>query len=218
MTSLDFLTSVRIAVDFKIGEDAQVDVNKVRLALFGTPGTTRELKKSINGSVWTSWYITFDDSQDLSEVTVHDLTDDPTHHDVFYLVFKDEEVSDSWKYSSCCLHVLEYIALVVTNLAETHQSASPSKSRGNKRPRVEEGGDFNKDFVDYFDHFFHILDRIYVPTFLTLLRSPLEGFSWNGTREGEFCDPLLLVVEKDENLDPTSSAVYVSRRTVKPTG
>lgn len=192
---LSFLTAVRIAVDFNkdFDKDDAVNVTKVRLALFGEPGGP-ELKRSINGSSWTSWYVAFEEGQQLRHLSVADLTSDPTHHDVVYVVFRDEHVSDVMKGGASGLRVLEYIFFVVTTLARTTKCTQASNCAEK--------------------HFFDVLYTIYVPTFETLLRSPLEGFSNEGVREGErVVDFHLLVVEHGMNLDPMSTAVYVSRRT-----
>lgn len=175
-----------MAVDFTKDEDDVVDVAKVRLALFGEPGGP-ELKRSIHGSPWTSWYVAFEETKE--ELSVADLTPDPTHHDVVYIVFRDESVSDAVKGGASKLHVLEYIFFAVTTLARTTKEKL----------------------------FFEVLYTTYMPTFVTLLRSPLEGFSNEGVREGErVADFLLLIVEHGKNLDPRSTVVYVSKRTKKP--
>lgn len=195
---LSFLHAVRIAVDFRTKNGVVVDVSQVRLTIFGKPGD-RSLKKSIGGSPRTSWYIDYDEDEDLSNVTVDDVVGDPVHHDVVYLVFEDEEVAQIPRLCLMGETVLDYVKLVVTNKVRGLQKT------GHKRSR-----DFDPEV-----YFFDVLKTVYAPAFMSLLRSPLEGFDKDGIRlDGTGVkDNLLLLIEQEENFDKTSSTIYISKRT-----
>ena len=189
---LSFAHAVRISINYSRG--IVVDVNRVSLVAFGSE-LHLQVKKSIGSSAWTSWYIPFEKDRDFGKITVADLKDDPAHHDVFYLLFEDEEAADSWKITTLGFPVIDYIRHVVTNFAATVQS-----------PRKD---------VSTEDYFLHQLEFNHVPAFHRLLRTPKKGFDSNGIAEGDYLDLLLLSVEQEHNFDPESSGVYFSRRTLK---
>ena len=192
---LSFAHAVRISVNYN--EGIVVDVSRVSLVAFGS-ALHLQVKKSIGGSAWTSWYVPFEKDRDFGKITVADLVHDPAHYDVFYLLFEDEEAADIWKITTLGFPVIDYIRHVVTNFATTVQS-----------PRID---------VSTEDYFLHQLEFCHVPAFHRLLRTPKTGFDYNGfdyNAGGDYLDLLLLIVEQEQNFDPESSGVYFSRRTLK---
>ena len=179
MIPVTFHRAVRIAVD----AERRVEVAKVNLVFFGEPGN-RRLKKSIAGSPWTSWYTSIDTNP--STVTLANLIQDPTHHNVYYILYKDEDAGEVSKASCLGLEVIDYIGEVVSARAKT---VKPSR-------------------------LYHLLEEYYIPGFVRLLRTPLEGYDRNGERDGDRAgDALLMMVQQEANFDPKSVGVFNSKRT-----
>lgn len=144
--------------------------------------------------------------QDPSTVTMANVIPDPHYHDVFYILFEDEEAGEAVKTSCHGLEVTDYIAEIVTNWANTVQL--PVKPV-NPKDKPYLSGSLSPE-----DYWYHVLETIYIPAFARLLMTPLEGFDSNGLRDGDDADDLLLlVVHQESSFDPTSVAVIISKKT-----
>lgn len=177
---MNFLNAVRIVFDPTIPGDSRVNVDNVRLVIFGVSGE-RHVRNSINDSEDTSWYIPFVKNQDFSEIATVDLKSDPTHVDVFYLVYKGEETSLKGKVMNHLHPIHSYIHKILTDLDRMMISRNPGEFQKVSPTDRDEGflEEMSKD--NYFTHIFtgHLL-----LSFLRLLRSPRKGFDTNGFPEG----------------------------------
>ena len=202
MIPITWHRALRIAVDFEAVKRAEV--GKVNLVVFGEPGN-RQLKKSIAGSPWTSWYTGID--QDPSTVTMANVIPDPAFHDVFYILFEDEDAGEAVKSSCYGLEVVDYIAEVVTNWANAVQLPVQPVNPDDDKPYL--GGTLSPE-----EYWYHVLETIYVQAFTKLLMTPLEGLDNNGLQDGHDADDiLLLAAHLESKFDPKSASLFISKKT-----
>lgn len=212
---MDFLNAVRIVFDPTILGDSRINVDNVRLVMFGAPGE-RHVRNSINDSENTSWYTPFVKNQDFSKISVSDLKPDPTHVNVFYLVYKGEETALNGKIMNHLHPVHSYIHKILTDLDRMMISTNPGEFQ-TVSPTNRREGFLEKMSTDVY--FTHILTSHLLLSFLRLLRSPREGFDDNGFRKGipeeeqNSQDFLVLSLAHERNFDHESTELYVSRAT-----
>lgn len=219
VTIRGFVNAVRVFRDPTKKRDVAMDVDTVRLAVFDKEGGGVTIRVSLRDSDATSYYTYFMKGQDLSDVKVAQLIADPTHLDVYYLIFKGEERAFSRPYITKNEPVCVYIAQILSDFEATAESpqrpsykpVQPQLNGTPKKPLTPPKKDYLTTMTRdmYIDH---IMRTIYFPSFLQLLRAPKDGYTISGQREdGEGNEEhLLLMVEQAKNFDEDSTSFYAS--------
>lgn len=202
-----------------------MDVDTVRLAVFGKEDGSLTMRVSLGDDHATSYYTYFVTGHDRSDLSGAKLIPDPTHLDVYYLIFKGEERAFARPHITKNERICVYIAQILSDLEA--KAEAPKTPSYNREPELNSKKPFappKKDFLTtmtrdmYIDH---ILRTIYFPSFLQLLRTPKDGYTMSGEREdGEGNEELLLMmVEQTDNFHRDSTSFYASfatkRRKIK---
>lgn len=205
---LSFQQSIRVVVDF--GDSRCVDISHSRLVFFGKPG-----RRSFRHDGHT-WHIFNDPCQDLSTVTLEDLTPDPLHLRVYYLLFRGENEAGSKKVRTGTDNVIGHIGRCTLDIANTLPTPTPMRDpkKGKKSPQIGEDIISAMSMEQYFHH---VYVNLILVGFLNILKSPLPGFDKDGRKEDGLGDEdvRFLGVDQVGNLDDDSVDLFVSLPTVQ---